>query len=201
MALHTWILFLLTSIGMSLSPGPNCLLVLSHGALYGSRRTLFTIVGGLIGFVIIIAACLFGIGALLQTSAHWLLVLKWVGGAYLVWLGVKLWCAPAISLDLQVAADARGSSLFRQGFLTGITNPKSVLFFTALLPQFIDAQRSLLLQFVVIALTYSFTEFAVEYGIAAGATRIRPWLARTGKRFNRACSALFVLMGTALPTH
>lgn len=76
-------MFLLTSIGMSLSPGPNGLLALTHGALHGSRKTLFTIAGSLLGFVTVIALCMFGIGALIQASVVWLTALKWVGGLYL----------------------------------------------------------------------------------------------------------------------
>ena len=83
MALDTWLLFLAASIGISLTPGPNGLLALTHGALHGSRRTLFTIAGGVLGFVAVIALCMFGIGALVKSSIVWLTVLKWVGGLYL----------------------------------------------------------------------------------------------------------------------
>ena len=71
MALDTWLIYLLASIGLSLTPGPNSLLALTHGALYGARRTLFTIVGGVFGFSALIALAMFGLSALLQTSA-WL---------------------------------------------------------------------------------------------------------------------------------
>lgn len=201
MQLHTWLLFLLTSIGISLSPGPNCLLVLTHSALYGPRRALVTIAGGLLGFIAIIAMCTFGIGTLLESSVHWLTALKWLGGAYLFWLGIKLWRSPPIDVSFTDAVNAQGKpmALFNQGLLSGITNPKSILFFTALLPQFIDPHRSLALQFVVIAATYTVTEFLVEYAIALGALSIRPWLVRVGRRFNKACGGLFMAIGAALP--
>lgn len=200
MALDTWLLFLLTSVGMSLSPGPNGLLALTHGALHGSRKTLFTIAGGLLGFTTIIALCLFGIGALLRSSLLWLTALKWVGGAYLVWLGVKLWRSPAATCENQnVTPDTHGWPLFREGLLTAVTNPKGLLFFSALLPQFIDPQRSLPLQFGVIATTYALTEFVTEFVLASGAQRVRSWLARTGRRFNQVCASIFVAIGVALP--
>ncbi|MGJ5008513.1 LysE family translocator [Bradyrhizobium oligotrophicum] len=200
MALDTWLLFLLTSIGISLTPGPNGLLALTHGALHGGRRTLFTIAGGLIGFVLVIALCMFGIGALVQASITWLVVLKWVGGLYLAWLGIKLWFAPPVGVDLagQTLA-ARPQALFRQGFLTAATNPKCLLFFSALLPQFIDPDRSLAVQFAVVAVTYTVTEFVTEYAIASAAARVRPWLARVGRRFNQVCGGIFVAVGLALP--
>ena len=82
--------------GLSLSPGPNGLLALTHGALHGRRKALYTVAGGTLGFVAIIALSMFGIGALLQSSLVWLAVLKWAGGAYLVWLGIQVWRSPPI---------------------------------------------------------------------------------------------------------
>ena len=85
MDLHIWLLYLVAATGLSLTPGPNSLLALTHGALHGHRRTLWTVGGGALGFAVVIALSMLGIGALLQASASALLVLKWVGGAYLVW--------------------------------------------------------------------------------------------------------------------
>ncbi|MGJ5179811.1 LysE family translocator [Bradyrhizobium oligotrophicum] len=200
MALDTWLLFLLTSIGISLTPGPNGLLALTHGALHGGQRTLFTIAGGLIGFVLVIALCMFGIGALVQSSVTWLVVLKWVGGLYLAWLGVRLWRAPPVAVNVRAEnLKASAHSLFRQGFLTAATNPKCLLFFSALLPQFIATDRSLPVQFAIVATTYTVTEFVTEYAIASAAARVRPWLARVGRRFNQVCGGIFVAVGLALP--
>src|SRR5947207_12348461 len=98
MDLDTWLIYLLAAIGLSLSPGPNGLLALTHGALHGRRKALYTIAGGALGFVVLIALSMFGIGALLQASITWLSVLKWLGGAYLVWLGIQVWRRPARAL-------------------------------------------------------------------------------------------------------
>ncbi|THF62994.1 LysE family translocator [Pseudothauera nasutitermitis] len=200
MALHVWLLYTLAAIGLALTPGPNSLLALTHGALYGTRHTLYTVVGGVLGFTVLIALSMFGLGALLQTSQHALLVLKWVGGAYLVWLGVQLWRAPAMHLaPVGHGGRPRGRVLFRQGLLSALSNPKVLLFYGAFLPQFIDAQRALLPQFVIMAATFAVVEFAVEVVLARLAHAIRPWLERGGKRFNRVCGTLFVLIGAALP--
>ncbi|MCH7302251.1 LysE family translocator [Pseudomonas capeferrum] len=200
MALDTWLIYLLASIGLSLTPGPNSLLALTHGALYGARRTLFTIVGGVFGFSALIALAMFGLSALLQTSASVLGILKWVGGAYLVWLGVQLWRSPALHLEVtQRTPRLSNASLFRQGLLSAMANPKVLLFYGAFLPQFLDPQRGLLLQFVVMAATFASVEFVVEYLLARLAFRIRPWLAKGGKGFNRCCGTLFAVIGVALP--
>jgi threonine/homoserine/homoserine lactone efflux protein len=204
MALHTWLLYLVAALGLSLTPGPNSLLVLTHGALHGHRRTLFTVAGGAVGFVALIALSMLGIGALLKASVHALLVLKLLGGAYLVWLGIQLWRAPAIDMlsNAAVPHRARGSDMFRQGLLTAVSNPKALLFYGAFLPQFIDPARDLLTQFIVMATVFVAVEILVEYLLALLAHRIRPWLERAGKNFNRVCGGMFAAMGAALPmTH
>lgn len=200
MTLDTWLIYLLACIGLSLSPGPNGLLALTHGAMYGQRRTLFTIAGGVLGFTALIALSMFGIGALIQSSAHWLVALKWAGGAYLIWLGAQVWRAPPVAFHAQTAhAPARGGKMFRQGVLSATTNPKALLFFTAFLPQFMNAQHSLLLQFAILAGTFAATELLTEFLLASAAQRISPWLARAGKRFNRACGGVFMAIGALLP--
>lgn len=200
MAWHTWLIYLIAAVGLSLTPGPNSLLALTNGALHGHRRTLWTVAGGALGFVAVIALSMLGIGALLQASASALLVLKWVGGAYLVWLGIQLWRAPP--LQLQPSADtpfARRSQLFRQGLFAAVSNPKALLFYGAFLPQFLDPARSLWPQFAVMAGTFAAIECVVEYLLARMAHRIRPVLEGYGKRFNRICGGAFAAMGVALP--
>jgi threonine/homoserine/homoserine lactone efflux protein len=200
MDFNTWLIYLLAAIGLSLSPGPNGLLALTHGALHGRRKALYTIFGGAFGFVAVIALSMFGIGALLKASLVWLTVLKWVGGAYLVWLGIQIWRSPAIGIEVRGAAKPRaGWSLFRQGALSALTNPKALLFFAAFLPQFIDPARSLIVQFFIMAGTFATIEIATEAFIASMAHRLNPWLRRVGRRFNQACGGVFVAIGIALP--
>jgi threonine/homoserine/homoserine lactone efflux protein len=200
MDLNTWLIYLLAAIGLSLSPGPNGLLALTHGALHGRRKALYTIFGGAFGFIAVVACSMLGIGALLQTSLVWLTVMKWVGGAYLVWLGIQVWRSPPIGIELRGSAEPRaGWSLFQQGALSALTNPKALLFFTAFLPQFIDPARSLFVQFVIMAGTFAVLEIATEMFIANMAHRINPWLRRVGRRFNQACGGVFIAIGVALP--
>jgi homoserine/homoserine lactone efflux protein len=200
MDLGTWLIYFVAATGLSLSPGPNGLLALTHGALHGRRKALYTIFGGAFGFTAVVALSMFGIGALLKTSLVWLTVLKWAGGAYLVWLGIHVWRSPPIGIEIRRSAPFRsGSSLFQQGALSALTNPKALLFFTAFLPQFIDPARSLFLQFVIMAGTFAAIEIATEIFIASMAHRISPWLKRVGRRFNQACGGIFMALGAALP--
>jgi threonine/homoserine/homoserine lactone efflux protein len=192
-------LYFAAALGLSLSPGPNSLLALTHGALHGRRMALYTLCGGAVGFVLIIALSMFGIGALLKASLVWLTVLKWVGGAYLVWLGIQVWRSPPISVRREGAGEARPRALFRQGFLAAATNPKGILFFAAFLPQFVDPSRSLLTQFLVMAATFAVIEFITELVLATLAQRITAWLARVGRVFNRTCGGVFIAIGALLP--
>ena len=200
MALHTWLILFAAAVGLSLTPGPNGLLALSHGAMHGHRKTLFTVSGGVLGFVVLIALSMLGIGAVLKASVDALIVLKVVGGAYLAWLGIQLWRAPPIRLQAEASrADTRGGQMFRKGFLTAVSNPKALLFYGAFLPQFLDPNRDLLTQFIVMATSFMAVEFVVEYLLALLAHRIRPLLERAGKTFNRVCGGMFVAIGVALP--
>jgi threonine/homoserine/homoserine lactone efflux protein len=200
MNLHTWLIYLVAAIGLSLSPGPNGLLALTHGALHGRHKTLYTIFGGSCGFITVIALSMFGIGALLQTSLVWLTVMKWVGGAYLVWLGIQVWRSPPIGVKVSGSLESRsGWSLFQQGAISALTNPKGILFFAAFLPQFIDPARSLFVQFVIMAGTFAAIEVVTELFIASMAHRISPWLRRVGRRFNQTCGGIFMAIGVILP--
>ena len=198
--LNTWLLYTAAAAGLSLTPGPNGLLALTHGALYGVRRTLFTIAGGALGFSAVIALSLFGIGALLAASAELLTVLKWVGGAYLVWLGIQVWRSPPLGISERTSrAVITRVAGFRQGLLAAITNPKGILFFVAFLPQFLVNDAPLAGQFLVMAATFVGIEIITEFLIASGSARIQPLLARFGKRFNHIFGGLFMLIGVALP--
>lgn len=195
-----WLLYVAAAVGLSLVPGPNGLLALTHGIIHGPVRTIATIAGGSLGFALTIAVSLFGIGALVVASPTLLITLKWIGGAYLVWLGIGVWRSPAMSAAQ--GPDARvvtNSSLARQGFLAAVTNPKGILFFVAFLPQFVVPENSLVAQFLVMAATFIVIEIIVEGAIALGASRLQPVLARFGKRVNRVLGVLFMAIGIFLP--
>lgn len=198
MDLGNWLLYGAAALGLSLTPGPNGLLALTHGALFGVRRTTATILGGTTGFLVVIAMSMFGIGALLAASTSLLIILKWLGGAYLVFLGIQVWRSPAIAVSrLEIAAGA--GQLYRAGLFSALSNPKGILFFVAFLPQFIEPERSLATQFVIMAATFLVIEFFYELIVATLADRITPWLARVGKNFNRTFGAVFMAIGVLLP--
>lgn len=200
MALDTWLIYLLAVAGLSLTPGPNSLLALTHGALYGHRRTCVTIAGSFVGFMFIVAISLLGIGAILQASSDLLLTMKWLGAAYLIWLGIQLWRSPAMALNKPQGAGGKTNlALFRTGMTTALSNPKVILFFAAFFPQFIDPERSLITQFLVMGVTIGVMEFLVEYALARAAFQLRPVLEKFGRVFNRCCGGMFGAIGLTLP--
>jgi threonine/homoserine/homoserine lactone efflux protein len=199
MDLQTWLLYTLAAVGLSLTPGPNGLLALTHGALYGSRKTIFTILGGSVGFTAVIGLSMFGIGALLAANVGLLVVLKWLGGAYLVFLGIQVWRSPSLAESRTEVKSASGGKLFQAGLLSAISNPKGILFFVAFLPQFIEPTGSILIQFLIMAATFVVIEFFYELLVASLADKIQPWLRRVGKNFNRVFGSVFIAIGALLP--
>lgn len=199
MELGTWLLYAVAAVGLSLTPGPNGLLALTHGALYGPRRTIATILGGLLGFALVIAASLFGIGALLAANAELLTWLKWIGGAYLIFLGFQIWRSAPIGASQIEKGNSSPRGLFGQGLLSAISNPKGILFFVAFLPQFVDPERPLWLQFLIMAGTFLAVEFVYEYVVASFASKVQPLLKKAGKNFNRFFGGVFATLGVLLP--
>ena len=200
MTWQTWSLYALAAIGLSLTPGPNGLLALTHGALHGTKKTLATIVGGSLGFGLIIGLSMFGIGALLTTWVGLLVIMKWLGGAYLVWLGIQVIRSEPIDISRSKnAGNGRLRTLFSQGLISAISNPKGILFFVAFLPQFVNPRESLFTQFLLMAMTFIVIEFIYEFTVASLADRIKPFLVRAGKNFNRVFGSIFIAIGVLLP--
>ena len=200
MTWQTWSLYALAAIGLSLTPGPNGILALTHGALHGTKKTLATIAGGSLGFGLIIGLSMFGIGALLTKWVGLLVIMKWLGGAYLVWLGIQLIRSEPINISRSKNTDnGRFRTLFGQGLISAVSNPKGILFFVAFLPQFVNPRESLFTQFLLMAMTFIVIEFAYEFTVALLADRIKPLLVRAGKNFNRVFGGVFIAIGVLLP--
>jgi threonine/homoserine/homoserine lactone efflux protein len=217
MDLQLWLFYFASAIGLSLTPGPNGLLVLSHGMRFGWRQTLPTAIGGVAGFMVLIAASLAGLGALLTASERAFELAKWIGAAYLVYLGIRTWRAPAPAVTRQppatpqaIAQDAAPAApgtptaavswrqRLSEGFIVAISNPKALIFFAAFLPQFMQPEVALWLQFLILGGTFGLIELLYELMVARAAQQIAPWLGRNGRWFNRVAGATFVGIGGVL---
>ncbi|MCZ0811895.1 MAG: LysE family translocator [Pseudomonadota bacterium] len=180
MELHVWLAFASASIALLLIPGPTVLLVLSYAISQGRRVALATVAGVALGDLIAMSASLAGLGALVLASAKLFLVLKWVGAIYLVYLGIKLFrSAPAASLGvLDDAPAAMPGTVFAHSAAVTALNPKSIVFFIAFVPQFINTNAALAPQFGVLVATFVGFAAINALGYAILADKLRQKIAR-----------------------
>jgi len=174
---HVWALFAVTETVLCLTPGPAVLLVLSEGLGGGATRSLWSSLGILSANAVYFAVSATSLGALLVASYGIFSAIRWVGAAYLVWLGVKTFLghAPVVAAESAPSDSVPGGRLFANGFVLQASNPKSLIFFTAILPQFVDASRPIVPQMAILGLTSIVVEFFVllSYGaLASQASRL-----------------------------
>ena len=167
-----WWLFVPVDTVLCLTPGPAVLLVLATALRRGSRPSIAATSGILTANTVYFAASATSLGALLMASYRLFFLVKWIGAAYLIFLGSRALLSNSIPLGPESAPGAGRSSwrLFADGLLLQLSNPKAIVFFAALLPQFIDPKGRLALQVFVLGLTSVCIEFLVllSYGLAAG---------------------------------
>jgi len=200
MNFDTWLILLVTCVGASIIPGPNSLMVFNHVVRFGLRKTLWTIWGGVFGFIILIALVVFGIGSIIDTHPNIIIFIKIIGGVYLVLIGFVLWNSGAIEYHESDDEDlsGSGSSLFKHGFISAVTNVNALMFFISITPHFMEPEKGLFIQFLEIGLTLALTEFCIEMIYALIIHRYRNGMIRTGRIFNKVCGGLFVLFAIML---
>jgi threonine/homoserine/homoserine lactone efflux protein len=206
MHLHLWLLYVLTVVVVSAIPGPNMLLVMSHGARHGLRRSTATMAGCLSALLLMMSVSAAGLGVFLQTWPALFDLLRLCGAAYLAWLGIRTWRAPPsdwseVGESAPAAAQRdRFAALYRHGFLVASSNPKAILFAAALLPQFMSPQARWLPQFATLVATFAVIEVSWYLVYAGFGARLGGWLRRAGvaRGFQRATGGIFVGFGVAM---
>ena len=199
----TLLAFALVALIAIATPGPTVLLALANGSRFGLRRSVPGMFGAVASDSVLVGAVALGLGALLAASEFWFSVVKWVGAAYLAWLGLRLLRSQG-GLDLSEASSVRGDAsaraVFAKSFLVAVTNPKGYLFCSALMPQFIDAAAPQWPQYAAIGVVFAGLDFAVMFGYAAvGAHAIRLLRRRAVLWMDRVCGgALLFLSGSLL---
>ena len=199
MTWEAWTVFVLTETVLCLVPGPAVLFVLAQGLGRGARAALAAAMGVLAANAFYFALSATGLGAVLLASYELFSAIKWAGAAYLVWLGVRTFRAAPTLRQVQAAAAGR---LVGRGFLVQVANPKALVFFSALLPQFIDPEARVLPQVAILGVTSLLIELAVlaAYGtLAARATHLttRPGFLAAS---NRVAGGLLVAAGLRMAT-
>ncbi|RTZ43316.1 threonine transporter RhtB [Candidimonas sp. SYP-B2681] len=202
MSLSTWLAFFAASWAISFSPGPGAISAMASGLKYGFRRGYWTTVGLILGILIQFIVVAVGLGALLAASEVAFAVVKWLGVAYLIYLGYKQFRTDAAPVAVESSQATRSTirELILRGLLINITNPKGSVFLLAVVPQFLDLSQPLAIQYVVIAATLCFTDLVAMGCYTTLASRILRLLRspRHIRWVNRTFGALFILAGTVL---
>lgn len=175
MSFEIWLLYVTTVLVFMATPGPSHLLMLSNAMSHGFKPSLATAAGDLSANALQMLAAGLGLAALLVASQNALSIIKWLGAAYLLWMGIRmLRRASTANKGATPAPTPKLKTLWFQGFFTSVANPKAVVFFAALFPQFISADQLFALQFFILSITYIVIDgtFLASYGASAG------WLAR-----------------------
>lgn len=204
MSLSFFTAYFLILFSATILPGPSMLLAINHGVNHGFVRTMYSGMGNLFGNLLMALVSVMGLGALLLASGLLFNVVKWIGIAYLVYAGVRLFIDPVDSDEAQVHASANkhkgANRLFIDGFVIAIGNPKGILFFTALFPQFIRVESATLGEFSIIFVTLGLVAFGCYMLYALfGAKLSRIFrMKRVRKLANQITGSIFIGSGLAL---
>jgi homoserine/homoserine lactone efflux protein len=204
MPLDTWLAFFAASWLISLSPGAGAISCMAAGMRYGYARAAWNILGLQFGILFVLVIVAAGLGAIIAASTTLFTAIKWLGAAYLVWLGVQQWRAPANPVSDAAAPGADGTprQLVLRGFLVNATNPKGIVFMLAVLPQFIDPALPQLPQYLVCGATLFVTDLVVMSGYTGLAAKVLRLLREPHhvRWVNRTFGGLFVAAGALLAT-
>ncbi len=204
MDLGIWLAFFAASWAISVSPGAGAVAAMSAGLNHGFRRGYWLTFGLILGIWTQVLAVGVGLGALVAASTSAFTVIKWAGVAYLLWLGLAQWRAPAQAVQADSAAVGATSrrGLVLRGWAINSVNPKGTLFMLAVVPQFLSVDQALLPQYLAIAATLAFTDLVVMAGYTALASRVlRALRDPTHMRWmNRVFGTLFIAAATLLAT-
>ena len=201
MELSVWVTYFIATIILSLSPGPGVFSSISSGLHHGFRLGLWNGVGMQIANVLMVIVVALGLGTLLLASETLFSAVKWLGVIYLIYLGIVTWRAAPRSFEEDKDDNAHTArEVFMRGFWVNATNPKGIIFFAAILPQFIDVARPQMAQYAILAATTFAVDLVIMMGYTALAAKVLR-LMRDPKQLrwvNRGIGGAFVAAGVAL---
>ena len=178
---HLLAAFVAATIVLLAMPGPTIILVVSQALAHGRRIAFASVAGVGLGDLIAASLSLIGVGTVLAASATAFTIIKWVGAAYLIWIGIKMWRSPITPAVLDAAgneAEVRTFPVFRDAFLVTLFNPKGIVFFLAFVPQFITSERAFAPQATILVLTFVVLGIVNAAVYALAASSARNWIKR-----------------------
>lgn len=199
-----YLIFLGICIVATASPGPAVFLSIKNGATYGLSNALIGVAGNVVAMLTLASASAAGLGAIILAYPSLYTAIKIIGGLYLIYLGIKVWCSkptsPEKSTEVLITLKPSRTKLFSASYFVGISNPKAIAFYTALFPQFINLDEPVFLQFALLASTFALCSFIFLTGYAVLAFKLRKYLEKekTLAWFNRITGGVFVGFGAAL---
>ena len=201
MDLSVWITYLIATIILSVSPGPGVFSSISSGLNHGLRVGIWNSIGMQAASLIVVGIVSLGLGAILLASESLISLVKWLGVAYLVYLGIVTWRAPVRGFEPAPGDRAGGArEVFMRGFFVNLTNPKGIIFFAAILPQFIDVGRPQWPQYAILAATTLAVDTVTMAGYTALAAKVLRVMREPSRLrwMNRGLGGAFVAAGVAL---
>jgi len=196
---ESYLAFVAATVLLILIPGPNVTLLVATSLTYGPRRALVTLAGTNTAIALQLAVVALGMTSLIPALADGFAWLRWLGVAYLIYLGIQQWRAAPLSLD-DLDARPDGAKLFWQGVLVSATNPKTLLFYAAFLPQFVDPHGPVGPQMALLCTTFLLIATLLDGGYVMVAGRLRTWLHDRGRARmrNRMTGSLLIATGLGL---
>jgi threonine/homoserine/homoserine lactone efflux protein len=197
MAFDHWLAFVAASAILLAIPGPTVLLVISYALGHGRKAAAAVVTGVALGDLTAMTASMLGLGAILASSAAIFTVLRWIGGAYLIYLGIALWRAPVHAADVDDLPRANTANMLGHAYAVTALNPKSIVFFVAFVPQFLDATRPFVPQVVILVATFvSLAALnATIFALLAAAARQKLTRPRVRRLVNRTGGSLLIGAG------
>ena len=200
MAWDIYAAYVLATALLIVMPGPIVTLVIANSLTHGTRTGIATSLGSTLGSGVLLAVGGFGMAWILGLLSEWLIVLRYVGAVYLIYLGIKQWRAPVHGLEDANADMGPLRAVFMHGFVIAVTNPKTIFFYAAFFPQFIDATQAVGPQLMIMSATFLVLAFILDGSYALLAGRLRPWLTgeQRGHVRNRITGGLLMITGAGL---
>lgn len=206
MSFEFFLIYSFTVFVASIMPGPSMLLALTHGMKYGAKRTVASALGNLSITLIQAAISIAGLGAILLASEDLFNIIKWAGAAYLIYIGIRIWCSPEMIISEKTSGDLSRKvplhKMFLQSVFVTAGNPKAIVFFTAVFPQFIDTNVAYIPQFTMLMGTGGIIAFCCFMIYAIGGQKIVTIFSKAtiGRYINKLTGGVFIGAGIGLAT-
>lgn len=206
MTVESWIIYLALVTAATATPGPAILFIITNSTLYGWKRATWSALGNIMGLFCLGIIAITGLGTILNTSLVFFNILKYAGAAYLIYLGIKIIFQKKVdfsSINTPArSTDISSQKIFLQALGVAISNPKAIVFLTALFPQFINVEQTLIPQFSILIITLMSFSFFFLMVYAFGAQRMKIWLNRSDRitLFSRTSGSIFIGFGLLLAT-